>query len=389
MKKHRVLLLIHKFVQGGAEQQIFEVARGINKNKFEVVVGSLVSGGAKWEEFKALPDVEVVCFQRRHRFDPFVLVRLISFLREKPVDIIHAYLAPATFWGIVAGLFTRTPILIIGERGTEAVFSTFGSRVYYFLENVMARFTDLVIANSLAGKAWKVKRGVAPGRVIVLHNGLNPDRLKVKMVRDKAEFGIRENDPILGNVARLVPMKDHLTLLQALELVRPDYPALKCLLIGDGPLRGDLEKYVSQRQLDENVSFLGHRNHVADFIRLFDVAVLSSKHTEGCSNFIMEAMYCGKPVVATDVGGCRELVVHGTTGFIVSKQDPQELAAAIRKLLSSEPLRKEFGSAGRKRVEDEFMADRMIEKTEEVYDRLVLHKLGKIRNQRIGTVTSS
>jgi glycosyltransferase involved in cell wall biosynthesis len=188
-------------------------------------------------------------------------------------------------------------------------------------------------------------------------------------------LGLREEDPVLGNVARLVPMKDHQTLLRAVALVRERYPQVKCLLIGDGPLREDLERQVRQAGLSGSVLFLGHQAHIADYLALCDVAVLSSKHTEGCSNFLLEAMYCGRPIVTTDVGGAREIVVHGETGWIVDKEDPCALADAICLLLGDEQVRRTFGRAGRQRVTREFLLDKMIRKTEEVYEQLLWRRL--------------
>jgi glycosyltransferase involved in cell wall biosynthesis len=378
MRKLRILLLIHKFTQGGAEQQLYELAQGLNKERFEVIVGSLVEGGTKWSEFQALNGVKVFCFGQKHRFDFWVLLRIISFLRKFPVDVLHAYLAPAAFFGTLAGIIARVPVLIIGERGTAPSFPTLGSMIYFGLETMVARWSDLVIANSLAGKEWKIKTGFKADRVVVIYNGLNPARLAEKVRRTRSELGIGASDPVLGIVARLAPMKDHLTLFEAVDSIRKEYPNLRCLLVGDGSSRGQLEQYVRENNLSGNVLFLGHQDHACDFIRLFDVAVLSSKDTEGCSNFLLEAMYCSKPIVATDVGGSRELVTHRVNGFLVGKGDPEALARAVLELLKNRQLGNMFAKVGRLRVEQEFMLGHMIGKTEAVYEKLVWDKLGAV-----------
>jgi glycosyltransferase involved in cell wall biosynthesis len=373
-RKPRILFLIHKFIQGGAEQQLYELVKGMDKQRYEIRVGCFVEGGEKWDDFMGLSGVQTICFQRKSRFDFLVLKRIIAFLKSNPVDILHAYLPPATIFGIVAGLIARTPILVMGERGTKTGFSKVGPRIYFFLENILSRHVDLIIANSSAGKNWKAKLGVSPNRVMVVHNGLNPARLTPKKERTKSELGVPANSLILGNVARLAPMKDHHTLLKAISLLRSDYPELIGLLVGDGPERGRLEQEVKRLGLEANLIFLGHQECVADFIRLFDVAVLSSKYREGCSNFIMEAMYCGKPVVTTDVGGSAELVVNGVTGWVVEKENPKALASAIKKLLRDSQLRQQMGVSGRRRIEKEFMIEQMVRRTEQIYEELLLRK---------------
>jgi glycosyltransferase involved in cell wall biosynthesis len=368
--KYKILFLIHKFVQGGAEQQLFELVKGINKQKFDVIIGCFVPGGEKWEEFNALRDVKIVCFDRKHKFNFFVLWKLFKFLRENPADIIHAYMAPASVYGMLAGLMSRTPIRIIGERGTKPSFPTVGSRIYFLLDQALSRSADLVIANSVAGRECRIEWGMRPERVVVVPNGLNPERLQSRMGITRATLGIDNSHPVLGCVAQLLPKKDHLTLLEAVKIVRQEYPQVKCLLVGDGPLRGQIEAHVQQANLQCNIMFLGQQKHVRDFIEMFDVAVLSSKDTEGCSNFILEAMACGKPVVATAMGGNGELVVDGATGLLVVKEDAQALAIAVLKLLKNQQLRIEFGNAGRQRVEQSFMIEQMIRKTEGIYEQL-------------------
>src|SRR5262249_12041838 len=104
MRKIRIFFLIHQFSQGGAEQQLLELVKGVNKQTFDVTVSCLVPGGAKWAEFQTLPNVRVLCFDRKNKFNFFVLAKLLAFLIRYPVDIIHTYLAPATFFGTLAGL---------------------------------------------------------------------------------------------------------------------------------------------------------------------------------------------------------------------------------------------------------------------------------------------
>jgi glycosyltransferase involved in cell wall biosynthesis len=372
--KPRILFLTYKLSQGGAEQQLFELVKGIDKRRFDVTVGCLVAGGEKWEEFASLNEVGVVCFQRKHRFDFSFLGRIVAYLQSYRIDILHAYIAPVTFFGTLAGLLSKTPCLIVGQRG-RATFSTCGSLLYHILENLISHFADLVIANSNAGKRSRMRWGVREDKIIVVPNGLNPERLVNDVVRSKEDFGISSRCLLIGNVARMVPIKDHATLLSALKHVQRQFPTVKCALVGDGPLRTELERSIRQIGLESTVLLIGQEPKVNQIIPLFDIAVVSSKF-ESCCNFILEAMYCGKPVVATDVGGNPELIEHGVTGLLVPKEDPKALANALGTLIANPILRSSLGAAGKTRIEDDHRLNRMITTTENIYRDLFLRKQG-------------
>jgi glycosyltransferase involved in cell wall biosynthesis len=369
VRRNRILFLIYRLAQGGAEQQLLELVRGIDKEKFEVIIGCFIPGGEKWQEFNSIPNVRIICFDQKHRFNFFILIKMLRFLRENPVEIIHAYAVPVSIFGILAGLLAKTPVLILGERG-RASFATIGSRIYFKLDAFLGRYADCIIANSEAGRQARIRFGVDPKKVVIVQNGLNPMRLEQKVRLTKTDLNIEDGCKIIGNVARLDPIKDHLSLLKSIKLVQEEYPRVKCILVGEGLLRQQLEQFVDDISLRGNVFFMGHRDNIGDFIKLFDIAVLSSKY-EGCSNFIIEAMACGKPVVATDVGGNSELVVNGLTGLLVKKEDPRALASAVLRLLKDEQLRVELGNAGQQRAKQEFMLEQMVRETERIYRKLI------------------
>jgi glycosyltransferase involved in cell wall biosynthesis len=164
---------------------------------------------------------------------------------------------------------------------------------------------------------------------------------------------------VVGTAGRLVPVKDHANLIDALALARTRQRNLITVISGDGPLRVELERRVTERQLTGQVRFLGHRSDIEHVFAALDVFVLPSR-SEGMSNTILEAMASSVPVVATHVGGADELVEHGRTGLLVPPADSNALAEALAALIADSRLRGQMAGAARMKAENEFSLSRML-----------------------------
>jgi glycosyltransferase involved in cell wall biosynthesis len=175
---------------------------------------------------------------------------------------------------------------------------------------------------------------------------------------------------VIGAVSRLAWKKGVSHLLDAVPSLLEAVPEVTVLLVGDGPLRGDLEAQAARLGVAGRVLFLGPRRDASTLLPAFDVLVLPSV-VEGMSNTLLEAMAARLPVVATDVGGNPEVVVDGETGFLVPPGDPGRLAAATLKLLQAPEMARDMGAAGRRRVEAHYRADAMVRRIEGLYDGLL------------------
>jgi len=179
--------------------------------------------------------------------------------------------------------------------------------------------------------------------------------------------------PVIGFVASLAPRKGHIYLLQAMRLILYSYPELKLLIVGVGPLRRKLEVFVQQNHLGNSVRFMGSRRDIPQLLKAMDIFV-SPAIKEAFGINLIEAMYSEVPCIATNVGGIPEVVRDGQTGILVPSANPEALARAVKELLDKPELAKKYGEAGRKRVLENFTADKYIEKLENLYDELIIDR---------------
>jgi glycosyltransferase involved in cell wall biosynthesis len=369
-QKPTVMLTINKLIIGGAEQQFLELVKGLDKDRFNTIVVTLYPGGELEEEVKNIPGIEYICLNRKGRYNFLTLITIFRLLRKKRVDIIQPFLTPATFFTLLPAIINRTRMKIVTERGSMRRIISGGYSLYLRLEDMLTRFADLVIPNSKSGKDYLITRGIKAKHITVIYNGINIQRLipepsAIERVRNT--LGLSRNTKIVGVSASLTALKDHDTFLRAAQIISGTMPQVKYFILGDGPLRQELEKLAGELGIESRVLFLGNQTEVSPYLSVFDIVCLTSNQPEGCSNAILEAMALGKPVVATRVGGNVELVEDGKTGLLVPVQNPKALADAILYILNNPEQAKEMGKQGKNRVAKNFSLERMVNDYEAIY----------------------
>jgi glycosyltransferase involved in cell wall biosynthesis len=193
-----------------------------------------------------------------------------------------------------------------------------------------------------------------------------------------AKLGAEPGRPIVAMVARLHPVKDHVTFLSAARIVLDSLPRTQFVIIGDGPERAALEKLCGALDLALNVHFVGTCTDIDQMLPAVDVHVLSS-HSESLPLAVLEGMACGKPVICTDVGGTSQTIEHGISGFLVPPRDPVLLANHLMTLLTNPVLAEQMGAAGKRRVETDFSLVKSVAEVENFIGELVRS------NEKIGT----
>lgn len=232
------------------------------------------------------------------------------------------------------------------------------------------RQMDGFIAASHAIKAILVHDGIPAGRIDVVHDGIDVDKIANRPAADlHAEYWLPHGVPVIVNVGALVAHKGQKYLIDAMPLVLREVPEAHLVIFGEGQLRVPLEKHVKHLSLAKRVLLPGFREDVLSLMKSADLVVMSSV-TEGLGSAVLDAMAMGHAVVGTRAGGIPEAVVPGETGLLVEPADAKALAAAMVKLLKDSALRKAYGEAGRQRVAEHFGVDRLVEGTLEVYQRV-------------------
>jgi glycosyltransferase involved in cell wall biosynthesis len=372
--KINILFPVNFLGVGGAEQQLLELVKGIDKSRFNPFVVTLYPGGQLYEEIQQMPDVEIMSVNRKGKLDFLILIKMLSILRQNKIDIIQPFSTPAALFGLLAALVNRTPVKIMTERGGFRSDNTLGFQFYQKTQDFFTRFADLVVANSEAGRDYLISRGINPACIKVVYNGLNtkrlvPDPKKVEQIRDQMK--LPENGTVIGMVASFFPDKDYPMFIKGAKIIHQTMPQTRFAFLGDGPLRRDMENLARESGLEPFVTFFGSQRDIASYISCFDISCLCADDSEGCSNVILESMALGKPVVATDGGGNRELVKNTNTGLLVPMQDVQAFANAVLKYLRQPDQARETAQRAQKMVFERFSLTRMVHDYEQLYEHIL------------------
>lgn len=362
---------------GGAEQVIQDLARGFATRGHEVMVAFLESTDAVVPELEALGIRCERLLPRRTLaaspladFTPSCVVTYRRLITDFRPDVIHSHVPRPTLWAALAlRTMGRRPPFIYTEHSIQEVYPRWAAPLY----RIFLPVTRAVVAVSNASAMSFSRRWIGyRGSVRRIWNGVDPNRLAPRCSRTETrrELGATEDTQVVCNVANLTRPKSHLTLIEALSRLEPNAGQLQCWIVGsfehEPAMVEAVRAAIANQGLGETVKLLGRRRDVPDLLHAADIFVLSSRQ-EGFPITILEAMAAGKPIVATDVGGCAEAVVDGETGLIVPPEDPAALAEAIASLLADPERTRAMGAAGRERVQREFTVDRMVEQHLELY----------------------
>jgi glycosyltransferase involved in cell wall biosynthesis len=387
----KVALFIRNFQIGGAEKQMLELAKHLDKTRYEVTIIALRGGGELSEPFHSLPNVQVVILDS---VSPLMtMFRLTRVIRSRRIEILHSFLTATNVYSLFAKLLLRRVKLVLGLRDSIADFymgydSLWWRSKLWALEiclNRLAYLGDLYVSNSEAGKAlYDTKLHV---KSVVIANGVDTDRFKPDpsvSQRLRKILGVPDATRVVGILGNCTLYKDHPTFVRAAKIVAEKIADVHFLLIGEdrNPLGADLKKLVHQSDLEREFHFLGTRMDVGELLPGLDV-LCSSSITEGFPSAIAEAMACGVPCVATDVGDSRRIV--GDTGIVVPAGSPQTLAAGVVALLNQDPVKlQDMRSCARLRIVQDFDVARMSMRHEHIYDSLASRNARSLRLSHSG-----
>lgn len=368
----KILFFIGTLATGGAERQLSVLAKGLSRCGHQVSVVTLFPGGKIADDLKQEPRVKLISLWsfRSHNTiirlfqlatAPLILYRLIG-----NEDCLYSMLEATNFIAWLATRFKKNTCLIWGIRSSNmeahwkmALFDKFCALVSPSIK--------LLIANSHAGLKCLLRRGYCPQKAMVIPNGIDTEKFQYNEVSRRTirnELGVSLNQPLVGIVGRLNPMKDHLTFLNAAALVAKEIEDVKFLCAGGGSGEYVEKLYALTKKLGliDRVIWLGDRSDIVPIYSALDILVSSSSYGEGFSNVIGEAMSCGLPCIATDVGDSAKVV--GVSTLIIEPRNPEVLSEAICKVIeNNENIN--WHVISRDRIINNFSIEQLIQLTEQ------------------------
>jgi glycosyltransferase involved in cell wall biosynthesis len=375
-----VLQLVGSFQQGGSERQAVQLARLLAEDaRCRVHLATLDSSGALRADAESLCDDEIPEFPLTSFYDANAarqLRRFARFLRERAIDVVHTHDFYTNVFGMAGATVARTPVRVASKRETTGM----RTRAQKIVQRGAFALADAIVVNSEAVRRDLERGGTPAHKIVTIYNGLDLRRVAppAGLTRDDAlaMFDLPRDErlrfvTIVANLRHDV--KDHPTFLRAARRASERVAEARFVVAGEGELIEQTRALAASYGLAGKVFFTGRCERVAELLFASDVCVLSSR-AEGFSNAILEYMAAGRAVVATDVGGAREAIVEGETGYVVPAGDDARMAEWIVSLLEDGERARLMGARGREVVAEKFSCAAQLERTLALYERLLAGK---------------
>lgn len=357
----------------GAERVILGICRFANEDEFTHSLVTLIDGRSqgdlplKKEAEKNHIPVENV--RLRHKYDLGAAREIKKLLIKQNIDILHCHDYKSNLIGLFAvrGLNIKVISTVHGYLSVGIKM-----RLYEILDRYILRYFDKVIAVSDA-LAHFLKGKVRKNALLVIPNGINVKEFKreTDILKKKKEIGFDEKDLVVGTIGRISPEKGHIYLLKAAKEICRNRGNVKFIIVGDGPAKMKLERWVFKNNLADRIIFTGSIEKIKEVLSVFDVFVLPSRK-EAFGLSLLEAMACSKPVIATDVGGIPSIIENDKLGVLIKPRNIGLMSDAILKLLGDENQRLNMGANAQNYVNKKYSIDSMVKAYEKLYRDLAL-----------------
>jgi glycosyltransferase involved in cell wall biosynthesis len=372
-----VLLLAYELNQGGSERQMTELAKALDRSRFEPHVGCLRPEGLRGRELKDA-GVPILHLPVRSFVSPSAISgawQLARYIQRHKIRLVHTYDYPLTVFAVPVARFLTTAIVLSSTRGHRELIPA----NYLKLVRITDHLVKAIVVNCEFLKRHLVQdEKVPPSRIELCYNGLDLDQFRP--LDSPRPSVLPPLSLVIGVVCALRPEKGLSTLVKAFAEMRDLGPRLRLAIVGSGQMRDPLEAEARALGIWEQCVFAPATSDVADWLRAIDIFVLPSL-TEALSNSLMEAMACGCCVVASNVGGNPELVRHGENGLLFEPRDAPGLSTVLRTLVEDESLRRRLAAAGEQTIRTHFSIRSSAERMSDIYTKFI-----EARHQRRASV---
>ena len=379
-KKNIFLLIdcLNRF-QGGAERQILELVKNLDKDKYQIYIGCLSKRDLALKEMEKYGALTFT-FKVDRIYSPSGIrqgLRFVDLLKRENIHILMTYHFGSDIWGTIFGRLARTPRIISNRR--DAGF--WRNRSHILAYKFINKFVNKIVVVSRAVQDVVIKtEKVESERIRIIHNGIDLKRFEENGLEPRKNefFNISQDAKIIGCVGNIRPVKGHQYLIKAARLIRDRVPESHFIFVG-GILEGEeafeqsLQNIVEEECMTDYVHFLGRRQDIPKILKLMDICVLPSL-SEGLSNTLLEYMAAGKAIVASNVGGNSELIIDQKNGLLAKAADVQGLADKVTQLLKDSDLCLRLGKEARSDVQKNFSIEHMIKEYGELIEEVLCAK---------------
>ena len=375
MTKLRVLLMIDEASLGGGQMHVLLLAKYLRGADFEVEIGTEASG---WLVDKALElrfIVHQIAISNQFTWRSFRNIRQLLVVGQ--FDILHTHGGTAGFWGrLVSVMLGKRPTIVhtyhglhylnVLEGSGQAIQQRIKRELFKRIDQFLLNYTDRIICVCKSDYHKAIAAGVATlDRTSIVYNGIEIDKFSKRSNQQVARqiFGLNPTEFIFGNVGRLHEQKGHQFLLQAVAKMTN---RVRVTIVGDGRLRDELVMLAAKLEISDQISFLGARADINEFLSAIDVFVMPSLW-EGQPIALLEALALGKPCIASAVDGIPEIITDGVNGYLVQSKDVEALAIAMDWAVENPDLLAKFASCGVSAISSKFLVQQMAANIGNIY----------------------
>lgn len=369
---------------GGVAEYVHQLVRGMDKSLFEISVACLSENSPEFAALlAAYPGVKTFSLEmNRYKVDLLsdlkVLIALYRHLKNTKYDLIHAHASKPGFLIRLAAIGTGIPVLYSPHCFAFHEGAGFINRwVIAALEAFAAKYlTTKIVLVAEGEKRLALRYGVGTGdSMVIIHTGIDTERFEAEAdtAAVRKSLGVPENVFLAGSVGRMSHQKSPLDFFRMANLVHQQNPSIHFVWVGNGPLLADAESFIHQYSLTGVIHLPGHRSDIPEIMKTLDCFILTSKW-EGFPIVLLEAMASGTPIIATDIDGNNEAVRNNNEGWLVPAGDSQSMANALVQMINLPEKKIEFRNKARKRVEQNFRTQLMLDKLQNLYKDVVFTK---------------
>lgn len=366
----KVLFIVNNLNIGGAQKHTVDLVNSLDRDKFDAHIVSLKKPNPLYDKINKELHSNSLLMDVKRKFSLSAVRKISTYIDKKDIDVIVCVNRYSMVYGVLAGIFCKNKPYII-EIFHTTLIDGFKNKLLLIVHRIFFRLCCLVVFVSKNQKGyWVGKRRLWLKDSVVVTNGIDPvffddcySQVEKEQIASQVNFNA--TDYVVGICAALRKEKQHVDLVDAVALARDKGCDVKLLIIGDGPMRGDIEARIKAKGLSGFTHVTGFKSDVRPYISICGCVVISSHFIETFSLAALEAMAMKKPMVMTNIGGADEQVVHGVNGYIYPKGDIEALADYVIKLSDPE-IRARMGGAARREVLEKFTLQRMQRKYEEI-----------------------